>query len=159
MTKGSPVMWCPWSSSMQVFSWHVSQTFVFLTLFVAFSYVSINLITAQLPREKTSRNHTNHHVHLSSASHYLSPHTLKGFKPSFIFLSFLLADCTERRHGTGVLTSPGSPGPYFENAKCSFRLSVDEGFQLTLRFIGVFDVESRDGKCVDFVKVRVTGRR
>ncbi|KAG7335478.1 hypothetical protein KOW79_000171 [Hemibagrus wyckioides] len=64
------------------------------------------------------------------------------------------ADCTEQRHGTGVLTSPGSPGPYFENAKCSFHLSVDEGFQLTLRFIGVFDVESRDGKCVDFVKVK-----
>ncbi|KAG7335476.1 hypothetical protein KOW79_000169 [Hemibagrus wyckioides] len=63
-------------------------------------------------------------------------------------------DCTEQHHGTGLLTSPGTPGPYFENTRCSFRLSVDKGFQLRLRFIGVFDVESRDGKCIDFVKVK-----
>ncbi|KAG7335477.1 hypothetical protein KOW79_000170 [Hemibagrus wyckioides] len=62
-------------------------------------------------------------------------------------------DCTEQHHGMGLLTSAGTPGPYFENTRCSFRLSVDKGFQLRLRFI-VFDVESRDGKCVDFVKVK-----
>ncbi|GAA6098220.1 mannan-binding lectin serine protease 2-like [Tachysurus ichikawai] len=64
------------------------------------------------------------------------------------------ADCTEQRHGAGVLTPPGSPGPYFENANCSYRLSVNEGEQLWFKFTGVFDVESRHGQCVDFVKIK-----
>lgn len=66
---------------------------------------------------------------------------------------YVLANCTEDRHGAGVLTPPGSPGPYFENADCVVNLSVDEGNQLELIFTGVFDVESRDGKCIDFVEV------
>lgn len=48
---------------------------------------------------------------------------------------------------------PGSPGSYFENADCSFRLSVDEGNQLALTFTGRFDVESRNGRCIDYVMV------
>ncbi|XP_060776963.1 mannan-binding lectin serine protease 2 [Neoarius graeffei] len=64
------------------------------------------------------------------------------------------ANCTEDRHGAGVLTPPGSPGPYFENADCVVNLSVDEGNQLELIFTGVFDVESRDGKCIDFVEIK-----
>ncbi|XP_026782503.2 mannan-binding lectin serine protease 2 [Pangasianodon hypophthalmus] len=64
------------------------------------------------------------------------------------------ANCTEERYGAGVLKPPGSPGPYFENADCLFSLSVDEGNQLELKFTGVFDVESRDGRCVDFLKIK-----
>lgn len=60
-----------------------------------------------------------------------------------------------RKHGAGLITSPGSPEPYFENANCTFLLSVDEGQQLVLKFTGKFDVEGSDGQCVDYVKVRV----
>ncbi|XP_017329062.1 mannan-binding lectin serine protease 2 isoform X2 [Ictalurus punctatus] len=64
------------------------------------------------------------------------------------------ASCTENHHGAGVLTAPGSPGPYFENADCIFSLSADEGNQLELKFTGVFDVESRDGKCIDYLTIK-----
>ncbi|KAF4087648.1 hypothetical protein AMELA_G00073030 [Ameiurus melas] len=64
------------------------------------------------------------------------------------------ANCTENLHGAGLLTAPGSPGPYFENADCLFHLSVDEGNQLELKFTGAFDVESRDGKCIDYVTIK-----
>ncbi|KAI5106015.1 mannan-binding lectin serine protease 2 precursor, partial [Silurus meridionalis] len=64
------------------------------------------------------------------------------------------ANCTEERYGSGLLTSPGSPSPYFENADCVFSLSVDEGNQVELKFIGTFDVESRDGQCIDFVEIK-----
>lgn len=79
------------------------------------------------------------------------------FKSACVCLFFcLLANCTEDRHGAGVLTAPGSPGPYFENADCVVNLSVDEGNQLELKFTGVFDVESKDGKCIDFIQVGAT---
>ncbi|KAF5905936.1 complement C1s subcomponent-like [Clarias magur] len=64
------------------------------------------------------------------------------------------ANCTENRYGAGVLTSPGSPGPYYEDAHCLYSLSVDEGNQIELKFTGVFDVESINGRCIDFVKVK-----
>ncbi|XP_062848643.1 calcium-dependent serine proteinase-like [Trichomycterus rosablanca] len=64
------------------------------------------------------------------------------------------ANCTEERFGEGVLTLPGSPGPYFENADCSFKLSVDEGNQIVFTFTGVFDVESRNGGCRDYVMIK-----
>ncbi|KAM9488519.1 mannan-binding lectin serine protease 2-like [Clarias gariepinus] len=64
------------------------------------------------------------------------------------------ANCTENRYGAGVLTPPGSPGPYYENADCLYSLSVGEGDQIELKFTGVFDVESINGVCVDFVKVK-----
>ncbi|XP_066538397.1 ovochymase-like [Hoplias malabaricus] len=63
-------------------------------------------------------------------------------------------NCTEERFGPGVLTPPGSPGPYFENAQCSYTLSVEEGEQIILNFTGEFDVESRDGQCVDSLTIK-----
>ncbi|XP_072536026.1 complement C1s subcomponent-like isoform X2 [Salminus brasiliensis] len=63
-------------------------------------------------------------------------------------------NCTEERFGEGILTPPGSPGPYFENAQCSYTLSVKDGMQLILNFTGVFDVEIRDGQCVDTLTIK-----
>ncbi|KAL7874653.1 hypothetical protein SRHO_G00056230 [Serrasalmus rhombeus] len=65
-----------------------------------------------------------------------------------------IVNCTEERFGSGVLTPPGGPGPYYENAHCSYTLTVDEGEQLILSFIGEFDVESRDGRCVDSLTIK-----
>lgn len=73
-------------------------------------------------------------------------------KPALVSFS-LPANCTENRYGAGVLTPPGSPGPYYENADCLYSLSVGEGDQIELKFTGVFDVERINGVCVDFVKV------
>ncbi|KAI4896909.1 hypothetical protein NFI96_031595 [Prochilodus magdalenae] len=63
-------------------------------------------------------------------------------------------NCTEERFGEGELTPPGSPGPYFENADCSYTLSMEEGKQFVLSFTGEFDVESRDGQCVDSLTIK-----
>ncbi|XP_076836807.1 complement C1s subcomponent-like [Brachyhypopomus gauderio] len=63
------------------------------------------------------------------------------------------ANCTEMLFGEGVLSPPGSPGPYWENSFCSYTLVVQEGHQLVLSFHGEFDVESRDGYCVDSLTV------
>uniref|UniRef100_A0A8B9RKJ2 Complement C1s subcomponent-like n=1 Tax=Astyanax mexicanus TaxID=7994 RepID=A0A8B9RKJ2_ASTMX len=63
-------------------------------------------------------------------------------------------NCTEERFGEGVLTPPGSPGPYFENAQCTYTLSVEEGKQIILNFIGEFDVEDREGQCIDSLTVK-----
>uniref|UniRef100_A0A3B1IZE8 Complement component 1, s subcomponent.1 n=1 Tax=Astyanax mexicanus TaxID=7994 RepID=A0A3B1IZE8_ASTMX len=54
----------------------------------------------------------------------------------------------------GVLTPPGSPGPYFENAQCTYTLSVEEGKQIILNFIGEFDVEDREGQCIDSLTIK-----
>ncbi|XP_076826725.1 mannan-binding lectin serine protease 2 [Brachyhypopomus gauderio] len=64
------------------------------------------------------------------------------------------ANCTDMLFGEGVLSPPGSPGPYWENSFCSYTLAVEEGQQLVLSFPGEFDVESRDGQCVDTLTIQ-----
>ncbi|KAM4600844.1 complement C1s subcomponent [Polymixia lowei] len=50
----------------------------------------------------------------------------------------------------GVISSPSRPGPYAENAHCSYTLSVESHLQLELHFSENFDVEqSPDGQCID----------
>ncbi|TSL82589.1 Mannan-binding lectin serine protease 2 [Bagarius yarrelli] len=71
----------------------------------------------------------------------------------FLFYT-IQVNCTEQRYGAGVVTSPGSPGPYFESSRCSFYLTVDTRYQIELKFTGVFDIESRNGRCIDFVKIK-----
>ncbi|XP_026861748.2 complement C1s subcomponent [Electrophorus electricus] len=64
------------------------------------------------------------------------------------------ANCTEELFGEGVLTPVGSPGPYLENSFCTYTLAVQEGQQLVLSFVGEFDVESRDGQCIDTLTIK-----
>ncbi|XP_012684544.2 complement C1s subcomponent [Clupea harengus] len=65
--------------------------------------------------------------------------------------------CTEDLSGSrrGQVTPPGSPGPYAEDAHCSYSLSVEEGLQLVLEFTEEFDVEAKpSGECADAVKIK-----
>lgn len=65
--------------------------------------------------------------------------------------------CSEDRTGSqeGVLMSPEWPGPYPENAVCSYTLAVEEGLQFELTFTGVFDVEKKEnGECIDSLTIK-----
>ncbi|KAM3873248.1 mannan-binding lectin serine protease 2-like [Diretmus argenteus] len=67
--------------------------------------------------------------------------------------------CTEDRSGSkkGVISSPSWPGPYAENADCSYTLSVENHLQLELHFSKDFDVEqATDGHCIDSLTVETS---
>lgn len=73
-----------------------------------------------------------------------------------LFSLFVSVSCSEDRTGSqeGVLTSPEWPGPYPENAVCSYSLAVEEGLQFELTFMGVFDLEKKEnGECIDSITV------
>ncbi|XP_071960612.1 uncharacterized protein [Antedon mediterranea] len=60
--------------------------------------------------------------------------------------------CTQRIHaGSGVIKSPGFPGKYDSNLKCSWLIHTDNN-QITLEFTS-FDVEAATGCYYDYVEV------
>ncbi|XP_028837037.1 complement C1s subcomponent isoform X2 [Denticeps clupeoides] len=69
--------------------------------------------------------------------------------------------CTEDRSGSlrGLVSAPGHPDPYPEDARCSYSLLVDAGLQLVLEFIGNFDVQAEsNGECIDSVTVKTPSK-
>ncbi|XP_046885502.1 complement C1s subcomponent [Hypomesus transpacificus] len=69
--------------------------------------------------------------------------------------------CSEDLSGAlrGVISTPSRPGPYAENAQCSYTLSVEEHLQLVLEFMGEFDVEQGpEGQCVDTLTIKTPSK-
>ncbi|XP_069038793.1 complement C1s subcomponent-like isoform X1 [Lepisosteus oculatus] len=59
----------------------------------------------------------------------------------------------------GSVSSPGHPSSYPEHAACSYRLSIDEGFQLVIDFEDPFDIEGqRGGPCIDSLQIKTPSR-
>lgn len=61
---------------------------------------------------------------------------------------------TER---SGEITSADFPKPYPKSSDCTYRIELEEGFQISLEFDDTFDIEDHpEVTCpYDFIKVRV----
>lgn len=83
---------------------------------------------------------------------------------SFIFVFVIIAvECNESVYTerSGEIVSADFPKPYPKSSDCTYRIELEEGFQITLEFDDTFDIEDHpEVTCpYDFIKVRTFFKR
>lgn len=72
--------------------------------------------------------------------------------------AIIAVECSESVYTerSGEITSADFPEPYPKTSDCTYRIELEEGFQITLEFDDTFDIEDHpEVTCpYDFIKVR-----
>ncbi len=85
--------------------------------------------------------------------------TLNGSELHKCVFVIIAVECNESTYTerSGEITSADFPKPYPKSSDCTYRIELEEGFQITLEFDDTFDIEDHpEATCpYDFIKVRL----